>query len=74
VSFLQLQTLFPVPAGAVQDALGECSRVVVVDENLGGLYAGVLEPQLGGRALMRVNAVGSMIPPARIERAVEDGE
>jgi 2-oxoglutarate ferredoxin oxidoreductase subunit alpha len=71
VSFLQLQTLFPVPVDALRDALGESSRVVVVEENLGGLYAGVLEANVGGRELVRVNAVGSMIPPARVESAVE---
>ena len=71
VSFLQLRTLFPVPAAAIGEALGGCSRVVVVEENLSGLYAGVLEPHLGGRSLVRVNAVGTMVTPARIEAAIE---
>jgi 2-oxoglutarate ferredoxin oxidoreductase subunit alpha len=72
VSFLQLQTLFPVAGAAIADALGECERVVVVEENLTGLYAGVLEPHLGGRPLVRVNALGAMIPPSRIEAVLEE--
>lgn len=71
VSFLQLQTLFPVPVAAVARALPGCERVVVVEENLTGLYAGVLERQLGGRSLVRVNSLGAMIPPSRIEAAIE---
>ena len=71
VSFLQLRTLFPVPSAAIREALGGCTRVVVVEENLTGLYAGVLEPHLDGRRLVRVNAVGAMITPARIEAAIE---
>ena len=71
VSFLRLRTLFPVPSAAIREALGGCQRVVVVEENLSGLYAGVLEPHLDGRRLVRVNGVGAMITPARIEAAVE---
>ncbi len=71
VSFLQLRTLFPVPSAAVREALGGCTRVVVVEENLNGLYAGVLEPHLDGRRLVRVNAVGAMVTPARVEAAIE---
>ncbi len=71
VSFLQLQTLFPVPSAAIREALGDCARVVVVEENLTGLYAGVLEPHLDGRRVVRVNGVGAMVTPARIEAAIE---
>ena len=46
--------------------------MVVVEENLTGLYAGVLEPHLGGRPLVRVNAVGAMIAPSRVEAALEE--
>jgi hypothetical protein len=45
--------------------------VIVVEENLTGLYARVLEPHLGGRELVRVNALGAMIPPSRIEAKIE---
>ena len=70
VSYLQLQTLFPLAATALAEALEGVERVVVVEENLAGLYAGVLEPHLDSRELVRVNAIGAMIPPSRIEVAL----
>lgn len=73
VSFLQPLTLFPVPSAPIAAALEGCERVVVVEENLTGLYAGVLEARLGGRPLTRVNGIGAMIPPERIEAAIEEG-
>ena len=71
VSFLGLETLFPVPEAILRDALAGCSRVVVAEENLTGLYAGVLESRLHGRELVRVNGLGAMITPGRIEAAIE---
>lgn len=73
VSFLQLQTLFPLPTSALRHALGAATRIVVVEENLTGLYAGVLAPHIGWRELARVNGVGSMISPTQVEAAVEAG-
>ena len=72
VSYLQLQTLFPLAATALAEALEGVERVVVVEENLAGLYAGVLEPHLDSRELVRVNAIGAMIPPSRIEAALAE--
>ena len=66
VSLAAVKTLFPLP----DLPLDSCTRVVVAEENRGGLYAGVLEPRLGGRELVRVNGVGATIPPARIEEAI----
>ncbi|HET7567410.1 MAG TPA: transketolase C-terminal domain-containing protein [Gaiellaceae bacterium] len=70
VSFLAPKTLFPVAERALAAALAGTARVVVVEENATGLYAGVLAGRLGGRELVRVNGVGAMIPPARIEEAI----
>lgn len=70
VSFLQLLTLFPVPVALLGPALRGVDRVVVVEENMTGLYASVLEPHLGGRRVVRVNAVGRLITPAEIAGAV----
>ncbi len=72
VSFLQLQTLFPVPRRALQEALGKHETVLVVEENSSGLYAGVIEPLLNGRKLVRVNRVGAMIPPREIIARVKE--
>lgn len=71
VSFLQPLTLFPVPRRAVLAAAAGCTRVVIAEENMTGLYAGVLEPLLASRTVIRVNRVGSMIPPREIAAAVE---
>lgn len=71
VSFLQPLTLFPVPADIIRRAAGGCTRVLVVEENLTGLYASVLEPLLGAERLVRVNRIGQMITPTEIVNAAE---
>lgn len=69
VSFLQVLSLFPIPVEAIAQAVGRANRVIVVEENLTGLYASVLEPSLEGKRVVRVNGVGDLIPPARIMEA-----
>jgi 2-oxoglutarate ferredoxin oxidoreductase subunit alpha len=70
ISFLQVQTLFPVPEKTLAQAAAGCQRVVVVEENFPGLYARVLEARLAGRQLVRVNGVGDLIHPDQIVDAV----
>ena len=70
VSFLGLLTLFPVPAAAVRAAVGRARRVVVAEENLGGLYRRVLAGVLPGVELRGVNRLGGMIRPAEILEAL----
>lgn len=71
VSFLELRTLFPIPVSILRHAASGCDRVVVVEENLRGLYASAIEPHLAGRKIVRVGGLGGMIPPSRIAAAVE---
>jgi 2-oxoglutarate ferredoxin oxidoreductase subunit alpha len=71
VSFLQPLTLFPLPATAITRAAVRCKRVIIAEENLTGLYAGVLEPLLGGKQVVRVNRIGNLITPQQIVAAVE---
>jgi 2-oxoglutarate/2-oxoacid ferredoxin oxidoreductase subunit alpha len=71
VSFLQLLTLFPISAGVIRRAAQGCSHVVVVEENLTGLYASVLEPIVGPERLVRVNRIGRMITPGEIIAVAE---
>jgi 2-oxoglutarate/2-oxoacid ferredoxin oxidoreductase subunit alpha len=71
VSFLQLLTLFPVPTDIIRRAAAGCARVIVVEENLTGLYASVLGPCIGPEHLVRVNGLGRMITPSEIIEAVE---
>ena len=70
VSFVGLLTLFPVPAAAVRAAVGNARRVVVAEENLGGLYRRVLAGALPGVELSSVNKLGGMIRPAEILEAL----
>jgi len=74
VSFLQLLTLFPVPIAQIRRAAEGCSRVIVVEENLTGLYADALEAAWNGQRtkhVVRVNGIGNMITPTQIMDAVE---
>lgn len=71
VSFLQLLTLFPIPAAVIRRAAQGCSHVIVVEENLTGLYASVLEPLVGAERLVRINRIGRMITPREIVDVAE---
>lgn len=66
VSFVGVQTLFPVPVEPIRRAVGSAKRVVVAEENLGGLYRMALARTLPGVELHGVNKVGGMIRPAEI--------
>ncbi|MBI4462337.1 MAG: pyruvate flavodoxin/ferredoxin oxidoreductase [Acidobacteria bacterium] len=70
VSFLQLQTLFPIPRRALDWALAEVETVVVAEENLTGQYRAVLAPYLAGKQVVGINKVGTLIPPSEIVRVV----
>jgi 2-oxoglutarate ferredoxin oxidoreductase subunit alpha len=70
VSFLGVLTLFPVPVDAIRAAVAGAKRVVVAEENLGGLYRGVLASALPGVELRGVNKLGSMIRPGEILEAL----
>lgn len=70
-AFLGLKTLFPVPASLLRDRARGRRRVVIVEENLRGLYASVIAPHLGGAEIVRVGDLGRMIPPSRVRQAVE---
>jgi pyruvate/2-oxoacid:ferredoxin oxidoreductase alpha subunit len=66
VSYLQLLTLFPIPINAIRRAGEGCSKVVVVEENMQGLCASLLEPHIGRDRLARVTGLGHMITPGEI--------
>jgi len=70
ISFLQIQTLFPVPAEALNQALAGIRTVFVAEENFGGQYRAVLAPLLTGKRVVGINKVGSMISPDEIVRAI----
>jgi 2-oxoglutarate/2-oxoacid ferredoxin oxidoreductase subunit alpha len=69
-SFLGLLTLFPIPVDEIRAAAAGVRRVVVAEENLGGLYRRVLAGGLPGLPLHGVNTLGAMIRPAQILEAL----
>ena len=71
VSFMQIQTLFPVPAEALNQALAGIRTVFIAEENLSGQYRTALEPFLAGKRLLGINRIGSMITPGEIARAIK---
>jgi len=70
ISFLQIQTLFPVPTEALNWASAGIRTVFIAEENLGGQYRTVLAPFLPGKHLLGINKIGSMISPREIVRAI----
>jgi 2-oxoglutarate ferredoxin oxidoreductase subunit alpha len=70
VSFLQIQTLFPVPAEALNQASAGIRTVFVAEENLSGQYRTILAPFLAGKCLLGINKIGSMLTPGEIARAI----
>ena len=70
VSFLGIQSLFPVPRKKIEQALQGVDRVVVAEENIKGLYRSVIERYCSGRSVVGVNKIGSMITPMEISAAL----
>ena len=70
ISFLGIQSLFPVPKKKIADALLGINRVVVAEENMKGLYRSVIERYCGGTQVLGVNKVGSMITPREISSVI----
>jgi 2-oxoglutarate ferredoxin oxidoreductase subunit alpha len=70
LSFVGVQTLFPVPERALREAVGDAKRVLVVEENLTGLYRSVLAGALPGVELAGLHRIGSMIRPGEIVDAL----
>jgi 2-oxoglutarate/2-oxoacid ferredoxin oxidoreductase subunit alpha len=71
VSWLNVLSLFPVPEYKITASLNGIERVVVAEENLGGLYRSVIRPLFGDTMdVIGVNNIGSMITPLDIMNKV----
>lgn len=70
VSFCNLKTLYPIPEKEIKDAAGKAKHIVVVEENMTGLYRSQIERFFPDRKVSGVNGVGKMITPGEIEEAV----
>ncbi len=71
ISFLQIQSLFPVPQKWLDQAVTGVEAVFVAEENLTGQYRAVLTPYLSGKTIHGINKIGSLISPTEIARAVQ---
>jgi 2-oxoglutarate ferredoxin oxidoreductase subunit alpha len=71
ISFLQIQSLFPIPRKSLDWAVAGVEAVFVAEENLTGQYRAALTPYLSGKRIFGVNKIGSLISPREIARAVE---
>jgi 2-oxoglutarate ferredoxin oxidoreductase subunit alpha len=71
ISFLQVQTLFPVPRQALDWALANVRNVFIAEENLTGQYRAALAPCLTGKQVFGINKIGSLISPTEIVRAIQ---
>lgn len=70
VSFCNLKTLFPIPESEIVGAARGVKRIVVVEENMTGLYRSQIARLFPDKKIAGVNGVGRMITPAEIENAV----
>ncbi len=70
VSFLQVQTLFPVPRAALDWSLAGVETVFVAEENLTGQYRSVLAPYLAGKHVYGINKIGNLISPSEIVHTI----
>ncbi len=70
ISFLQIQTLFPIPGKWLGRAVAGVDAVFVAEENLTGQYRAALTPYLSHKRIFGINGIGKMISPSEIARAV----
>jgi 2-oxoglutarate ferredoxin oxidoreductase subunit alpha len=70
ISFLQIQSLFPVPRRDLERATAGVTDVFVAEENLTGQYRAALATLLSGKRVRGINKIGGLISPSEICRAV----
>ncbi len=71
ISFLQIQSLVPIPRKWLDWAVAGMETVFVAEENLTGQYRVALTPHLSGKRVYGINKIGALISPGEIARAVE---
>ena len=71
ISFLQIQSLFPIPRKWLDRASAGVEAVFVAEENLTGQYRAALTPHLSGKRTYGINRIGSLISPSEIACAVQ---
>lgn len=72
VTHVAVKSLFPVPWYTLGELFEPAERIIVAEENLGGLYRSVLERRSAGNVYEGINKIGSMITPREILRVLEE--
>lgn len=70
VSFVNVRTLFPLPVTALKAALKGIERVIIPEENHGGLYRQALGETLRDYEVVGVNGIGRAIKPQEVRDAI----
>jgi 2-oxoglutarate ferredoxin oxidoreductase subunit alpha len=71
ISFLQIQSLFPIPRKWLDWAAAGVEAVFVAEENLTGQYRAALTPSLSGKRIFGINRIGRLISPGDIVRELQ---
>jgi 2-oxoglutarate ferredoxin oxidoreductase subunit alpha len=71
ISFLQIQSLFPIPRKWLDWAVAGVEAVFVAEENLTGQYRAAVTPYLSGKRIFGINRIGCLISPGEIARVVQ---
>jgi 2-oxoglutarate ferredoxin oxidoreductase subunit alpha len=71
ISFLQIQSLFPIPQRWLERATRGVEFVFVAEENLTGQYRAALAPFLSRKQVYGINKIGSLISPKEIAHAMQ---
>jgi len=71
-AWLQVETLFPVPVAAIRAVARRSRRVMVIEENITGLYASVLRGALPDIPIEAVTGVGGLIAPSAVVTACRE--
>ncbi|GAB6283391.1 MAG: 2-oxoacid:acceptor oxidoreductase subunit alpha [Ignavibacterium sp.] len=70
VSSLIIHSLFPIPESVIINAAKNVRRVVIVEENLNGLYSKLIIHLFNNKEIIKINKVGSMITPNEILKEI----
>ncbi len=71
VSFLQIQSLFPIPKLWLERATAGIEAVFIAEENLTGQYRAALSSLLSGKRVYGINRIGGLISPSEIVRTIK---
>ncbi|MEZ4908648.1 MAG: hypothetical protein R2771_13640 [Saprospiraceae bacterium] len=69
ISFLNIKTLLPV-APEILEIINNYKKIIVVEENLNGIYSNILFGKNTPSNVKQVNKIGSLISPSEIIKVI----